>query len=182
MTTDEFLAWEPGDGLRWQLENGHPEPMAPAAETHAIIQAALVYYLTQHLKTSGHPGIVMVEPGIVPRIMARRNVRIPDIAIAAQRSTRAEPFLHEPILVVEILSPSNAHETWSNIYTYTSIPSVQDILVVYSESIGAEIFTREPDSTWPFEPVTVTDGNLRLPGIGFSAPLFGPYADTHLAR
>ncbi len=181
MTTEEFLAWEPGDGMRWQLENGYPEQMAPAAITHAIIQTALAVALTNHLKAIGHPGVVMVEPGVIPRVMAHRNVRIPDVAIAARRSTKAEAVLQEPILMAEIISPSNTRETWSNIYTYTSIPSVRDILVLQSESIGAEVYSRQADGSWPFEPVMVTDGDLVLPGIGFSAPLHNLYADTHLA-
>ena len=171
MTTEEFLAWEPGDGLLWQLENGKPEQMAPAAESDGIIQDELAHLLKVYLRAIGHPGVVTVTPGIVPPVLARRNVRIPDVAIAARRSAQAEPVLHEPIMVAEILSSSDERETWSNVYTYCSIPSVLDILILASENRRAEVLSRQADGSWPAEPIIVTEGDVCLPGIGFVTAL-----------
>ena len=37
MTVDEFLDWDSGDGLTWQLVDGEPQAMAPAKITHAAL-------------------------------------------------------------------------------------------------------------------------------------------------
>ena len=61
----------------------------------------------------------------------------------------------EPILFIEILSPSNEVETWANVWTYASIPSVAEILVVHSTRVAAELLRREANGQWPDEPVVL---------------------------
>jgi hypothetical protein len=79
------------------------------------------------------------QPGIVPRIRADRNYRVPDFGV-----TRAAPSLGrmvpEPAPLVEMLSPSNEAETRANIWAYTTIPSVHELVVVHSTRIEAEDF------------------------------------------
>jgi hypothetical protein len=47
MTVEEFLVWDAGDatGRRWQLVDGEPVLMAPAADVHGRIQAELIRLL-----------------------------------------------------------------------------------------------------------------------------------------
>jgi hypothetical protein len=130
MTVDEFIAWV-GDG-RWQLVDGEPRAMAPANATHGIIQANVAYTLTRHLRDAGSPCRAVTEPAIVPRVRARSNMRVPDVAVTCSRIDAGQLALPDPLLVVEILSPSNESETWENVWTYVSIPSVQEILVLRS--------------------------------------------------
>ena len=85
-----------------------------------------------------------------------------------------------PVLIAEILSPSNQAQTWSNVWAYTSIPSVQEILVLHSVSIGAEVLRRGPDGTWPADTSKVKAGDLVLDSIGFRAPLADIYRTTRL--
>jgi Uma2 family endonuclease len=113
MTLDEFTAWEPEDSSvrRWQLIDGEPVAMAPAAENHGALQSELSRRLGNHLIAMGGRCRVITEPGIQPRIRSDRNYRIPDLAV-----TCAPPSLRlmmaDPALIIEILSPSNAVKTW----------------------------------------------------------------------
>jgi Uma2 family endonuclease len=93
-----------------------------------------------------------------------------------------EAALTDPVLIVEILSPSNQAETWSNVWTYTTIPSVQEILVLFSIKIGADLLRRRKDGSWPEEPERITDGDLILESIGFRTPLAEVYRTTRLRR
>ena len=53
-----------------------------------------------------------------------------------------------------------------------SIPSVQEILVLRSASIAAELLCRRTDGTWPEEPIQIgRDATLRLECIGLTCPL-----------
>ena len=90
--------------------------------------------------------------------------------------------LPDPIVLIEILSPGNASQTWDNVWSYTTIPSVREILVVHSTRRFAELLRRDADGNWPAEPEEVgPDGTLRLDSIAFACPLPAIYAQTHLA-
>jgi Uma2 family endonuclease len=90
--------------------------------------------------------------------------------------------LPDPILLVEILSPGNTADTWDNVWSYTTIPSVREIAVVHSTRVLVELLRRGTDGHWPAEPEEIGPGDtLRLEGIGFSCPLSDIYAQTHLA-
>jgi Uma2 family endonuclease len=138
MSVSEFLAWDPADGQPWQLVDGEPQAMAPANRTHGAIQAELGGLIRNHLAERTSPCSVVIAPGIVPRAQSRSNVRIPDLAVTCSGYDAEEPTLPDPVLIVEILSLSNHAETWSNVWTYTTIPSVREILIVRTVTIGAD--------------------------------------------
>ncbi|MGA8552055.1 MAG: Uma2 family endonuclease, partial [Stellaceae bacterium] len=87
----------------------------------------------------------------------------------------------EPILLVEILSPSNEAETRANVWTYTTIPSVREILLVRSTHIAAELIRREPDGGWPANSIPIPEeAPLVLHSLDFSCPLAALYEGTRL--
>jgi Uma2 family endonuclease len=85
------------------------------------------------------------------------------------------------VLLIEILSPSNQAETWANVWTYATIPSVKEILVLKTATLGAELLRRNEDGSWPQWPLTLTTGDLTLESIGLTIPLASPYRTTRLA-
>ena len=109
-------------------------------------------------------------------------MRVPDLAVRCSEPQVEEPALTDPVLLIEIPSPSNQTETWSNVWTYTTIPSLREILVLYSVSIGAGILRRRPGGTWPQDPETILEGDLILESIGFRVPLADIYRTTRLRR
>jgi Uma2 family endonuclease len=184
MTLAEFLSWDAGDpsGRTWQLIDGEPVAMAPATDVHGSIQGELARLLGNHLLERGSPCRMVVEPGIVPRVRADRNYRVPDVGVTCASPTPGlmDP---EPVLLVEILSPGNEAETRANIWAYTTIPSVRELLVVHSTRIEAELLRRNADGTWPELPETIAaDGVLSLASIEFSAPPAALYRTTALAQ
>jgi Uma2 family endonuclease len=183
MTADEFLAWNPPGTERWQLLDGEPCAMAPASRTHGTLQAELTGLIRAHLLERARPCSVVIAPGIVPRVRSELNVRIPDLAVTCSGYEQEETTLEEPVLIAEILSPSNKAETWANVWTYVTIPSVQEILVLDSTKIGAELLRRLPDGSWPEQSQAIgADEALTLQSIGFSCPLRAVYRATRLAR
>ena len=97
MTVDEFIAWV-GDG-RWQLVDGEPRAMAPASATHGIIQARLAFLVTRHLETQTGSCVVVTEPAIQPRVRARSNMRVPDLAVTCSPVEAGQIALPDPLLV-----------------------------------------------------------------------------------
>ncbi len=182
MSVDEFLVWEPGDGRAWQLVDGEPQAMSPASRSHGTVQGELARLIGNHFEAHGSPCVVVITPGVVPHVNAGFNMRIPDLAVTCSPSDTEETALTDPVLIVEILSPSNQAETWANVWSYTTVPSVREILVLKSAAIGAEVLRRGADGGWPREPERVADGELRLESIGFAVPLAEVYARTRLRR
>ena len=183
MTVAEFLGWEPDDrsGARWQLRDGEPEMMAPASDPHGSIQARLVQLLGVHLDARGGQCRVVVAPGVVPEERSEDNCLVPDLGITCAPPTGAH-LMHEPLVLIEILSPTNVSRTRANVRAYTTIPTVAEIVVLRSTAIAAEILRRAPNGEWPRQPDIIdAAGELRLDSIGFTLPLREPYRTTNLA-
>jgi Uma2 family endonuclease len=178
MTVAEFIDW-PGDGsgLKHQLIDGEPQAMAPASTTHGRIQATLARLLGNHLVRTSCD--VVIEPGVIPRVRAEANMRVPDIAVTCAPDDPASHALIEPVILVEILSPSNEAQTRANVWAYTTIPTVREILLVRSTHIAAELIRREPNGGWPANSSSIEEQDrLQLESIGFDCPLGAVYEGT----
>ena len=182
MTLPEFLSWDAADpsGLPCQLIDGEPVAMAPGPETHAALQGEIGALLRNHLIDKGSSCRLHSQPGIVPRVRANRNFRIPDLGVTCSPPALGQ-MVPDPILLIEILSPSNEAQTRANIWAYTTIPSVQEILAVHGTRMEAEILRRNPDGHWPDEPETLKAADiLTLQTIGYTTQLATFYRTTAL--
>jgi len=176
----EFLAWDAPDDVRWQLVDGEPRAMAPISPIYGSIQNELHGRLRNHLAERGGRYRAYSTPGVALGVRADRNYRIPDIWVSCSPLIPGEPTIPNPVLLVEILSPGNPAQTWMNVWAYTTIPSVQEIVVIRSDVIGAQLLRRKPDSTWPFVPLAVESGELALESIGFRVDLEALFVGTWL--
>jgi Uma2 family endonuclease len=182
MTVAEFLAWDaPGAG-RWQLVDSEPVAMAPASRTHGALQGELGRLIGNHLAAPGAPCTLVTAPGIVPRVRANENFRIPDLAVTCTGYETEEYDVSNPVLIAEILSPSNRAETWQNVWSFTTIPSLREILILSSTAIRAELLRRGTDGNWPAASTVIEDGDLILESIGLTVGLAAIYRTTRLAR
>jgi Uma2 family endonuclease len=176
MTVDEFLDWDSGDGRMWQLVDGRPEAMAPALLPHGLLQAEVARLIGNHLRSVGSPCDVFVNPVVIPAAMAAINMRVPDLVVSCSPVEAGQRAARDPVLIVEILSPSNKAETWANVQRFATIPSVREILVLHSEEIAADLMRRRPDGSRPDEPERIAGGELRLDSIGFAVRMAELYA------
>ena len=184
MSVAEFLDWAAspaGGDVAWQLRDGEPEAMTPASETHGCLQAELAYLLADHLSRTGRPCRVVIAPGVIPRLRSERNILVPDLGVTCAPPSPGTA-LPEPLVLIEVLSPSNEAATRANVWAYASIPTVAEIVVVSSTAVAAEVTRRRPDGTWPETAEMVgAGGALRIEAIGFEAPLVAAYRTTALA-
>lgn len=183
MTVAEFLDW-PGDGSgrKFQLVDGELRAMSPGSATHGTIQITLGGLIRSTLIADGGHYRVVGEPGVITRIRSHLNLRVPDLGVTSIPDAPDQRTMPDPIVLVEILSPSNAADTWDNVWAYTTIPTVREIVIVHSTRVLAEILRRGPDGRWPAQAEKVgREDGLRLDSIGFACPMPGIYAQTHLA-
>ena len=161
--------------LRWELVDGEPVAMAPPGLNHGAIQSMAAFLLTSHLRAHRPACRVITTPGVIPQLRARFNERIPDLGVSCGPFSDGRA-LADPVLLVEILSPSNEAKTRVNAWAYATIPSVQEVLILSSTAVRAEILRREVETP---EIVAGTE-TLRLTSIGYAGPLSEFYATTDL--
>ena len=150
--------------------------MALTSRTHGTIQSTLTSRIDRHLREGDSPCFIVAAPGVVPRVRSSSNFRIPDLAVTCTPYQDEEYDLANPVLIIEILSPSNQAEIWS----YTTLPSVYEILIVHSTRVGVELLRRDAAGNWPEQPVTLEQGRLELRSIGFSIDVAALYHGTRL--
>ena len=184
ITVDKFLnstdRLGPGKHI---LVDGVIHAMAPASPTHGLIQAKLARLIGNHLAENKMPYRVMSEAGVKPRVRSKTNVRVPDLLVSCGPSPGPDDRLvDEPLITIEVLSPSNDDLTDASIMACATIPSVMEMLVVDSVRLVVEIWKCDLAGAWPSEPDTISaGGTIRLDAIGLELSLTDIYADTHLS-
>jgi Uma2 family endonuclease len=178
MSVEEFLNWDSGDCLRYELVDGEPHAVAPASRTHGILQGRLATLINNHLDREKRPCSLIVEHGVVPRLLPDHNVCVPDLAVTCAPYETEEAVMTDPVIVIEIFSLTDQAKTWTNVWAYTSIPSIREILVLRADRIGAELLRRSPRGEWPERLAAIDDGDVVLESIGFRVGLTELYRGT----
>ena len=164
VTVDEFLDMD-FRGARAELENGIISMMAGGSEEHSRIAANILNFLG-------------------PDFAARTGddtVRLPDVSVHCGRPSapenRAKKLLSDPVVVVEVLSPSTAkHDQRTKMEEYRSLPGTRDILMVDPSTFRIRHARRNPDGDW-------VDGwlaegiDVTLASIGQTVPYAEIFAD-----
>jgi Uma2 family endonuclease len=181
MTSDQFMDWDGGGHLgKLELVHGQVRAMSPASGTHSIIQANLTILIGNHLKAKKMPCRVGTEAPIQPQMHANDNVRAPDIAVTCAPPSSAKTF-PDPVLIIEILSPSNRQDTWDSIYAMATISSLNEIVIVESDRVSVEVSYRLAEGGWPKSGLVFETGTtIRLESISAELAVSEIYAGTHL--
>ena len=182
MNVDEFLSWDAPKGYLWQLIDGVPLAMSPPTPLHGVIQSETGSLIRNHLVEHGRPCAVVTTPGVSPRFRSDRSFMIPDLAVTWSPADLTGKGLREPVVLIEILSPSNHAETWRNIWAYMTIPALREILVIRTASLGVELLCRGEDGAWPEQPLALTGGTFTLASIGLTLPVSALYRGTGMAE
>jgi Uma2 family endonuclease len=175
-TLDEFLTFDDGTDRRYELFDGQIVAMAPTSGIHG----ALVMRLGRRIGNALRSGCeVIAEAGIVPPGRADSWYEA-DLAVTCAEIT-GQQFLTEPILIVEVLSPSTAAtDRDRKLPDYRTIPSLQDILVVSSAEPRIEHFRREGDG-WKIHDLR-GEGTLRLQALDLILDLVELYKGLTFGR
>lgn len=163
MSVAEFLATDFGGDTQWELIDGEPVAQASPSPAHSTIQAELAFHLRGNLQQRGLAGScrVMTEVGIPTALDTDHNWRQPDVAVTSEPFNRDDPFTRHPILVIEILSPHGEKQQRAKLQIYAALASVQEILLIDSLTIRAELHRRDVQGAWPQQP-EIIEGSAML--------------------
>jgi Uma2 family endonuclease len=141
MTLDEFLRWDDGTDTRYELIGGSPVAMAPPAAAHRMLATRLISRIDFALEKR-RPCNAQGEAGIVPPERPGTYFEA-DIAATCERHEFGQQALREPFLIIEILSSSTErHDRRVKLPAYRQIETVQEIALVASDDLYAEVHRR----------------------------------------
>jgi len=107
----------------------------------------------------------------------------PDASVSCDKRDRtATEFIQFPCLIVEVLSPSTeAYDRGEKFALYRKLASLQEYVLVGSETKIVEVFRREQNGMWSFIPYG--DGNeILLVSVGLTLSVDAIYENVTLAE
>jgi Uma2 family endonuclease len=171
----EFLVWDDGTDRRYELVRGRVLAMAPPAVAHAVTVINIAVALRQAVRP---PCYVAGEVGVV---LSDRNDTWyqADLAVSCTRAAASHQYLIDPVLIVEVLSPSTAaHDRTQKLPDYRRIDSVQEIALVSSQERRVELWRRK-DGKWEVEDL-IGEAMLQLASIRAEVSLAQIYEGVEL--
>ena len=131
MTADEFLAWaEAQERGRFELIAGEVVAMAPEIGDHVRAKLAIAIALKEAIGKAGLNCESFVD-GLSVRISADEVVEPDALVNCGERVPRKSLYAPNPIIVVEVVSPSSRARDFSEKFAdYFRVPSIQHYLIV----------------------------------------------------
>jgi len=133
MTVDEYLAWAEAQPGRYELYAGVVYAMAPERAGHAKVKFAVQAALLAGIRRAGLP-CHMLPDGMTVRV-ARDTAHEPDALVyCGQELSNSAIEVPDPVIVVEVLSPSTRHiDASAKLAGYFSLASVHHYLIIDPE-------------------------------------------------
>src|SRR5262249_11031425 len=105
ISINEYLALEAKSSIRHEYLNGRIFAMTGATQRHGIITDNIVSRLKTHLK--GGPCRAHTRD-LKVKVEATNSIYYPDVIISCTKRDDNSLFAPDPVLIVEVLSPSTA--------------------------------------------------------------------------
>ena len=129
LTVDEFLDWASAREGKFELHDGRPVATSPERVRHAGTKTRTAVAITLAIARAGLPCGAYVD-GITVR--ARRDrAFVPDVLVACPAPPLDVVEIHNPLIVVEVLSPSTEEADHSlKLEAYLALPSLAHYLIL----------------------------------------------------
>lgn len=175
MTLAEFLDWDDGTDTRYELIDGEVVAMAPPTPAHAAVVLNLGRCIGNQL---GPPCAAFAGAGVTRADRADVYLQ-PDVVVTCAPLAPGARHISEPRLIVEVLSPSTRqHDRDLKLDGYREIPSVQEILLVWSDQQRVQLWRRD-GARWIVEDA-IGDARFRLESIDVTLDLGEIYENVVL--
>ncbi len=174
MSLDEFLAWERDQPEKHEYAGGVITMMTGASLAHATITMNVAFALRQALRGTGCRPFVNDA-----KVIASDSVRYPDIVVTCEPVTGTDDIVPEPIIVIEVISPSTEREDRGRKkFDYFATPSIRQYAIIEQDERLIDLYTRTGDR-WSDE-IVEGDAVLKLSSIGVAISLDTIYEDAEL--
>jgi Uma2 family endonuclease len=171
-TLEKFLAWEARQEERYEFDGSRPVAMTGGTLEHDRIQVNVIRALGNRL--DGKPCRVH---GNSLKIQVMGSIRYPDAFVSCTPVKRGSTVVHEPVVIVEVLSRGTAHtDRMVKNREYAATASVRRYVMLEQTGMGGTMFTRSGDGAgWTGVILNAAD-TISMPEIGIEVPLAELYA------
>ncbi|KPQ40180.1 MAG: putative protein conserved in cyanobacteria [Phormidium sp. OSCR] len=178
LTPQEYLDWEAQQEYRYEYIDGEIIAMTGGTIPHNDIALNFYRALYPHLRQRGcraNVSDVKVEDS--------KNERYfyPDLVVTCDaEDLRAQDLVKHPTVIVEVLSPSTAGgDRGTKLKCYRQIPSLQEYVLVDSQSMAVELYRRGNGKMWLYSEYESGE-TVRLESLDFELDLSVLYDNVNL--
>jgi Uma2 family endonuclease len=181
MTEAEYLQWERQQTVRHEFWRGEILAQAGGTRRHSLVGTNILGEIRQQLKgheCQAHGSDMRVH------IEATGYHAYPDVSVVCPPVLGdADDEITNPVLVVEVLSPSTADfDRGGKFGHYRQIPSLKEYLVLWQDEARAEHHTRTDEGLWLLREVVGIDQSLRLKCLAQPLELRDVYDKVEFGR
>jgi len=180
VSPEQYLAQEMASETRSEYLAGEVFAMTGASSAHNIISLNVATALRNHLR-GGPCQAFMVD--IKLRVEAANAYFYPDLMVTCSDNDRRSAYVKsEPVLVVEVLSPTTAlFDRDKKFAAYRQLASLQEYVLVDSQHVGVECYRRGEGGEWILHPYGPGE-TVALHSVGLSLPVETVYQDAPLGE
>jgi Uma2 family endonuclease len=151
MSAQDFLAWDQHEPLRHEFVRGEVFLMAGGEDRNATTAMNIGMALRAHLR--GTPCRTFLAD-VKLRVEAADCYFYPDVMVTCSAADAADRLVkREPLLVVEVLSPSTAaYDRGDKFADYRALPSLREYLLVDPQTRRCDLFRKGDDGLWVLHP------------------------------
>ena len=165
-TATEFLAWTARQSEKFELEGGHLVEMSAEQAKHALMKHAAARALEDAVQSAKLN--CSVFPDGMTVVVDDRHVRLPDAAIQCAPVDPESTVLDQPVVLVEVTSPSSADRDENlKLVEYFGISSVHHYLLL-SPDQRLVVHFRRSDKPNQIETTIAYEGDLAIDPPGFT--------------
>lgn len=176
MTAEEFLVWDQTQTVKREFVQGEVFAMAGGEDRNYTVAGNLYIALRQHLR--GSPCRVYGSD-VKLQAEAADCFLYPDLMVTCSAADAADRLIkREPMLVVEVLSPSTAaYDRGDKFAYYRMLPSLREYLLIDVASQRCDLFRkRGDDGLWVLHPSS-TDEAVQLASVDLTITPEALWAD-----
>jgi len=169
MSFEDYLEWELQQDIRYEYVNGEVFAMTGGTIPHNDIALNLYTALRPHLRSRGcRVNVSDVKVQVSPKSI----YYYPDVIVSCDpQDLNARKFIQKPKLIVEVLSPGTSAKDRGEKFTYyLTLPSLQEYILIDSETISVERYSRGEGKMWLYYPYQAGD-TITLSSIEFEFPI-----------
>ena len=182
LTPEQYLEIERKAEFKSEYYQGEMFPMAGAKWAHNLLVGNLVRELGQQLRS--RPCAVCPSDMRV-RVNTSGLYTYPDVVVVCGKPEFPDDQLDtllNPNLLVEVLSPSTeAYDRGRKFELYRTIESLGEYLLVSSDRVQVDLYTRQPDGRWLLTSASGVEASLDLQSVGCRIGLSDLYEKVDLS-
>ncbi len=168
VSVEDYLSGEQISPVKHEYIEGEVYAMAGGSDAHNLIAGDIYVLLANHLRVS------RCQPffGDIKVRVNRSVYYYPDVLVSCEDEPDDPYFRNQPILIVEVISPSTGRiDRSEKLLYYLQMPSLREYVIVDQEAMNVEVHRRQINGGWITYIFNETSDVVELASVELSIPL-----------